>query len=65
MAIGLAEPRFPYQLLSLFLADLGPLLSADDHPAQDEAKNGHLPTIFVWAGNGMLALWGAWRCCGG
>ena len=24
----------------------------------DEAKNGHLPTIFVWAGNGMLALWG-------
>ncbi len=24
----------------------------------DEAKNGNLPTAFVWAGNGMLALWG-------
>jgi lipopolysaccharide export system permease protein len=24
----------------------------------DQAKNGKLPTIFVWAGNGMLALWG-------
>jgi lipopolysaccharide export system permease protein len=24
----------------------------------DEAKNGHLPTGFVWAGNGMLVLWG-------
>ena len=26
----------------------------------DQAKNGNLPTIFVWAGNGMLMLWGVW-----
>jgi lipopolysaccharide export system permease protein len=24
----------------------------------DAVKNGNLPTIFVWAGNGMLLLWG-------
>ena len=24
----------------------------------DAVKNGNLPTIFVWAGNGMLFLWG-------
>ena len=24
----------------------------------DQVKNGKLPTFFVWAGNGMLALWG-------
>jgi len=24
----------------------------------DQVKYGNLPTIFVWAGNGMLALWG-------
>ena len=29
----------------------------------DQAKNGNLPTIFVWAGNGMLMLWGV-GCCG-
>ena len=26
----------------------------------DQAKNGNLPTIFVWAGNAMLMLWGVW-----
>ena len=26
----------------------------------DQAKNGNLPTIFVWAGNVMLMLWGVW-----
>ena len=26
----------------------------------DQVKNGNLPTIFVWAGNGMLMLWGVW-----
>ena len=26
----------------------------------DQVKSGNLPTIFVWAGNGMLALWGVW-----
>jgi lipopolysaccharide export system permease protein len=24
----------------------------------DATKNGYVPTIFVWAGNGMLFLWG-------
>ena len=26
----------------------------------DQVKNGNLPTIFVWAGNAMLLLWGVW-----
>jgi lipopolysaccharide export system permease protein len=26
----------------------------------DQVKNGNLPTIFVWAGNIMLMLWGVW-----
>jgi len=26
----------------------------------DQVKNGNLPTIFVWAGNLMLMVWGAW-----
>ncbi|MEI8375229.1 MAG: LptF/LptG family permease [Planctomycetota bacterium] len=26
----------------------------------DRVKNGNLPTIFVWAGNAMLMLWGVW-----
>jgi lipopolysaccharide export system permease protein len=26
----------------------------------DAAKNGNLPSIFVWAGNVMLLFWGAW-----
>ena len=26
----------------------------------DQVKNGNLPTIFVWAGNVMLMLWGVW-----
>jgi lipopolysaccharide export system permease protein len=26
----------------------------------DQVKNGNLPTVFVWAGNVMLMLWGVW-----
>jgi len=26
----------------------------------DQVKNGNLPTLFVWAGNAMLMLWGVW-----
>jgi len=26
----------------------------------DGAKNGTIPPIAVWAGNGLLLIWGAW-----
>ncbi len=57
MAISLRNRDF---LTSFFLCFLPILLVY--YPLMiigaDQVKNGKLPTIFVWAGNGMLALWG-------
>jgi lipopolysaccharide export system permease protein len=57
MAISLRNRDF---LTSFFLCFLPILLVY--YPLMiigaDQAKNGKLPTIFVWSGNGMLALWG-------
>ena len=57
MAISLRNRDF---LTSFFLCFLPILLVY--YPLMiigaDQVKNGKLPTFFVWAGNGMLALWG-------
>ena len=59
MAIRLRNRDF---LTSFFLCYL-PILIVY-YPAMiygaDQAKNGNLPVIFVWAGNGLLLLWGLW-----
>ncbi len=59
MAIRLRNRDF---LTSFFVCFL-PILIAY-YPAMivgaDQVKNGNLPTIFVWAGNIMLMLWGLW-----
>ncbi len=59
MAICLRNRDF---LTSFFLCFL-PILIVY-YPAMiygaDQAKNGNLPVIFVWAGNAMLLLWGMW-----
>jgi lipopolysaccharide export system permease protein len=59
MAVRLRNRDF---LTSFFLCYL-PILIVY-YPAMiygaDQAKNGNLPTIFVWAGNAMLLLWGLW-----
>jgi lipopolysaccharide export system permease protein len=59
MAIRLRNRDF---LTSFFLSYL-PILIVY-YPAMiygaGQAKNGNLPTIFVWAGNGLLLLWGLW-----
>jgi lipopolysaccharide export system permease protein len=57
MAISLRNRDF---LTSFFLCFLPILLVY--YPLMiigaDQVKNGKLPTFFVWAGNGMLVLWG-------
>ena len=51
------QPRLSHQFLPLLPADPDHLLPADDL-RRPTAKNGTLPTIFVWAGNIMLLLLG-------